>query len=247
MAEFPDDADKKKRSSNWDSAEMTMLQQLVNDNITVIRSKLTNSITNSKKNGIWKDISSKINALGLHSRSDKEVKTKWQNLQTKAKKEYAESMKYRAQTGGGPAPKALTSETENIVEMMKDCSSFVGLKGSESSMVTVNLEDMSNSGIEDSAQSTTCTIITEAIVHRNDNSGNESVLFFQEQPPSECRTGNESVLSFHQPPPACSTPRRRLKQAYYCYYIFPGPTQYAQNANATGKMQMLFVEAGRLV
>ena len=94
MAEFPDDADKKKRSSNWDSAEMTMLQQLVNDNITVIRSKLTNSITNSKKNGIWKDISSKINALGLHSRSDKEVKTKWQNLQTKAKKEYAESKKY---------------------------------------------------------------------------------------------------------------------------------------------------------
>lgn len=140
MAEFPDDADKKKRSSNWDSAEMTMLQQLVNDNITVLRSKLTNSITISKKNGIWKDISSKINALGLHSRSDKEVKTKWQNLQTKAKKEYAESMKYRAQTGGGPAPKALTSETENIVEMMKDCSSFVGLKGSESSIVTVNLE-----------------------------------------------------------------------------------------------------------
>ncbi|VDI37960.1 Hypothetical predicted protein [Mytilus galloprovincialis] len=209
MAEFPDDADKKIRSPNWDSAEITMLQQLVNDNITVLRSKLTNSITISKKNGIWKDISSKINALGLHSRSDKEVKTKWQNLQTKAKKEYAESMKYRAQTGGGPAPKALTSETENIVEMMKDCSSFVGLKGSESSMVTVNLEDMSNSGIEDSAQS---TIITEAIVHRNDNSVNESVLFFQEQPPSECRTGNESVLSFHQPPPACSTPHAPKKR-----------------------------------
>lgn len=71
---------------------------------------------------------------------------------------------------------------------------------------------MSNSGIEDSAQSTTCTIITEAIVHRNDNSGNESVLFFQEQPPSECRTGNESVLSFHQPPPACSTPHAPKKR-----------------------------------
>ena len=139
MAEFPDDADKKIRSPNWDSAEITMLQQLVNDNITVLRSKLTNSITISKKNGIWKDISSKINALGLHSRSDKEVKSKWQNLQTKAKKKYAESMKYRAQTGGGPAPKALTSETDTIVEM-KDCSSFVGLKGSESSVVTINLE-----------------------------------------------------------------------------------------------------------
>ncbi|CAC5422418.1 unnamed protein product [Mytilus coruscus] len=189
MAEFPDDADKKKRSSNWDSAEMTMLQQLVNDNITVLRSKLTNSITNSKKNGIWKDISSKINAIGLHSRSDKEVKTKWQNLQTKAKKEYAESMKYRAQTGGGPASKALTR--------------------SESSIVIINPEDMSNSGIEDSTQS---TIITEAIVHRADNSGNESVLFFQEQPPSECRTGNESVLSFHQPPPACSTPHAPKKR-----------------------------------
>lgn len=76
----------------------------------------------------------------LHSRSDKEVKTKWQNLQTKAKKEYAESKKHRAQTGGGPAPKALTNETEHIVEMMKDCSSFVGLKGSESSIVIVTPE-----------------------------------------------------------------------------------------------------------
>ena len=139
MAEFQD-AGKKKRSSNWDSAEMTMLQQLVNENITVLRSKLTNSVTNSKKNAIWKEIATKINALGLHFRSDKEVKTKWQNLQTKAKKEYAENRKYAAQTGGGPAPKPLSSETETIVDMMKDCSSFVGLKGSESSIIIENPE-----------------------------------------------------------------------------------------------------------
>ncbi|CAC5413324.1 unnamed protein product [Mytilus coruscus] len=113
-------------------------------------------------------------------------------------------MKYRAQTGP-----AMTSETENIVEMMKDCSSFVGLKGSESSIVIINNEDLSNSGFEDSTQS---TIIAEAIVHRAGNSGNESVLFFQEQLPSECRTGNECVLSFHQPPPACSTPHAPKKR-----------------------------------
>jgi hypothetical protein len=102
--------------------------------MSTLRSKLTNSVTNSRKISIWKNIAVQINSLGLHYRTDKEVKTKWQNMQTSAKKQYADRKKYATQTGGGPPAKKLSNETEKIVDMMKDCSSFVGLQGCESSI-----------------------------------------------------------------------------------------------------------------
>jgi hypothetical protein len=127
MENFTDD--KKKRSSNWDSSVITLLQHLVQENLFTLRSKLTNSVTNSRKISIWKNIAVQINSLGLHYRNDKEVKIKWQNMQTSAKKQYADRKKYATQTGGGPPAKKLSNETEKIVDMMKDCSSFVGLHG----------------------------------------------------------------------------------------------------------------------
>jgi hypothetical protein len=39
-------------------------------------------VTNSRKISIWKNIAVQINSLGLHYRTDKEVKAKWQNMQT---------------------------------------------------------------------------------------------------------------------------------------------------------------------
>ncbi|CAG2209449.1 unnamed protein product [Mytilus edulis] len=106
---------------------------------------LTCGNNTSLKTGVWKTIACQINALGLHCRTGKEVKTKWQNLQSKAKTQYAEKNKYSKQTGGGPAPKPMSNETEKIVEMMKDCSSFVGLNGCESSVILVTSEDTSDS------------------------------------------------------------------------------------------------------
>lgn len=74
MENFTDDTDKRKRSSNWDSSEISLLRQLVQDNMSTLRNKLTNYVTNSRKNSIWKDIAVQINSLGLHHRTDKEVK-----------------------------------------------------------------------------------------------------------------------------------------------------------------------------
>jgi hypothetical protein len=68
--------------------------------MSTLRSKLTNSVTNSRKISIWINIAVQINSLGLHNRTDKEVKTKWQNMQTSAKKQYADRKKYATQTGG---------------------------------------------------------------------------------------------------------------------------------------------------
>jgi hypothetical protein len=112
MENFTDD--KRKRSSNWDSSEITLLRQLVQENMSTLRSKLTNSVTNSRKISIWINIAVQINSLGLHNRTDKEVKTKWQNMQTSAKKQYADRKKYATQTGGGSSTKELSNETEKI-------------------------------------------------------------------------------------------------------------------------------------
>ncbi|CAC5357797.1 unnamed protein product [Mytilus coruscus] len=47
---------------------------------------------------------------------------------------------YSKQTGGGKAPKPMSNETDQKVEMMKNCSSFVGLNDCESSLIIVTSE-----------------------------------------------------------------------------------------------------------
>ncbi|XP_071134094.1 myb/SANT-like DNA-binding domain-containing protein 3 [Mytilus edulis] len=126
------DAEKKKRRSNWDSSEISLLRQLVEKNLFTIRSKFSNSLTNKSKVEVWRGITVQINALGLHGRTVAEVKVKWQNMQSNAKKTYQNVKKHTHQTGGGPPATPINQESQKIIEMMKDTSSFVGLTGEES-------------------------------------------------------------------------------------------------------------------
>jgi hypothetical protein len=47
-------------------------------------------VTNLEKARIWKNVTSKINALGVAPRSVKEIKDKWRNLTSKAKSAFTE-------------------------------------------------------------------------------------------------------------------------------------------------------------
>jgi hypothetical protein len=51
----------------------------VEQNFDVLRDKHSNSVTNLEKARIWKNVTSKINALGVAPRSVKEIKNKWRN------------------------------------------------------------------------------------------------------------------------------------------------------------------------
>ncbi|CAG2195887.1 unnamed protein product [Mytilus edulis] len=133
------DAEKKKRRSNWDSSEISLLRQLVEKNLFTIRSKFSNSLTNKAKVEVWRGITVQINALGLHGRTVAEVKVKWQNMQSNAKKTYQDVKKHTHQTGGGPPATPINQESQKIIEMMKDTSSFVGLTGEESPVGEVDL------------------------------------------------------------------------------------------------------------
>ncbi|CAG2212715.1 unnamed protein product [Mytilus edulis] len=106
------DAEKKKRRSNWDSSEISLLRQLVEKNLFTIRSKFSNSLTNKSKVEVWRGITVQINALGLHGRTVAEVKVKWQNMQSNAKKTYQDVKKHTHQTGGGPPATPINQESQ---------------------------------------------------------------------------------------------------------------------------------------
>ena len=71
----------------------------------VIQSKLTNNITNKKKSQVWEEITKEVNAVGRANRSVQEIKDKWKNLHSTAKKEFSNYKKEYKKTGGGPPPK----------------------------------------------------------------------------------------------------------------------------------------------
>lgn len=56
----------------------------------ILNSRLTNSITNQKKQRIWERITESINAVGVNRRRVSEVKEKWRNMQRKARRIIAE-------------------------------------------------------------------------------------------------------------------------------------------------------------
>ena len=99
--------------------------------MSVLQSKFTNTITNQRKNEVWKAIPATINAIGVESRSVQEVKDKWKNLQSAAKKEFAGFRKEICKTGGGPAPRMPSFATVKIIEMFKESPSFASLEGFE--------------------------------------------------------------------------------------------------------------------
>ena len=48
-----------------------------------------------KKNKIWEEISEAVNAVGVTARSTQEVRDKWKNLQSHAKREFSSFKKER--------------------------------------------------------------------------------------------------------------------------------------------------------
>ena len=131
-----DDAKARKRKPNFSVSEISAIQENVQKNINILQTKLTNAITNKTKNELWEDITKAVNAVGRANRSVQEVKDKWKNLHSVAKKEFATFKRETKKTGGGPAPKQPSQASEKIVEILEDTPRFSGLKGFETSLFT---------------------------------------------------------------------------------------------------------------
>ena len=77
-------------------------------------------------------IAEAVNAIGVAMRTTAEVREKWRNLQSQAKKEFSELSKEQKKTGGGPAPKMPSALTAEVIDIFKETPSFTGLEGFES-------------------------------------------------------------------------------------------------------------------
>ena len=126
---------RKSRKANFSASELAVLTEEVEANIFVLKSKFTDSVTNVRKNKIWADIAASVNAVGVAHRTTQEVRDKWKNLTSAAKREFSDFGKETRRTGGGPAPKHPSASTARIINLFKDTPSFSGLSGFESNPV----------------------------------------------------------------------------------------------------------------
>ena len=123
---------KKHRKPNFTTAEVIMITEEVEKNLETLRSKFTNDITNKSKNEVWRKIADRVNAAGVHKRTPQEVRDKWKNLTSKAKKDFTIFKNESRRTGGGPPPKKPNQATEKIISLFEEDPSFSGLQGFDS-------------------------------------------------------------------------------------------------------------------
>ena len=122
---------KRPRKTNWSDLEITVSTEKVEENLDLTRCKFSNNITNGKKNAAWLEITEAVNAVGVAYRTVQEVRDKWKNLTSTAKKEFSDFGKEQRKTGGGPAPKKPSNATAKIIEIFKETPSLTGLSGFE--------------------------------------------------------------------------------------------------------------------
>ncbi|KAK9700689.1 Myb/SANT-like DNA-binding domain [Popillia japonica] len=68
----------------------------------MIECKTTNKLSLGDKGNAWQKIAASFNAKNLYARSVEQIKTKYDNLKAKARKEVAMLKVTRTDTGGGP-------------------------------------------------------------------------------------------------------------------------------------------------
>ena len=106
---------KKVRKQNFTTSEIPVLTEKLEDNLSILQSKLTNSVTNQRKNQICTEIADAVNAVGVEKRTTAEVREKWKNLHSQAKKEFSGFKRETQKTGGGKAPKEPSAATVKII------------------------------------------------------------------------------------------------------------------------------------
>ncbi|KAL1489253.1 hypothetical protein ABEB36_014186 [Hypothenemus hampei] len=95
--------EKKQRSSNFSKEEELLLVEEVLKLKQIIENKKTNNYSNTEKNEAWQKVERAFNAKGARVRCLAQLKSKFDNLKTKARKYAVEHKNNYKGTGGGPS------------------------------------------------------------------------------------------------------------------------------------------------
>ncbi|XP_062577781.1 myb/SANT-like DNA-binding domain-containing protein 4 [Saccostrea cucullata] len=102
------------RKKNWSAGEISLLVDLVSERKDVLRGRFSPALTSADKAGAWEAITTSVNAVGGSGRTTKEVKKKWQDIQSSTKK------KVSTKTGGGPPPEDTKDWEKRIIGIISD-------------------------------------------------------------------------------------------------------------------------------
>ncbi|CAG2231520.1 unnamed protein product [Mytilus edulis] len=125
----------RQRKLNFTAVESNLISELATTHLELLQGKHSPEVTNAKKQEMWKEITSKVNALGVCLRTETEVRNRWRNLTRGAKQKFTTVQKERTQTGGGPPPTQPSQAEENIINCMRDTASFRGVPGGQETLI----------------------------------------------------------------------------------------------------------------
>ncbi|XP_015754531.1 PREDICTED: myb/SANT-like DNA-binding domain-containing protein 4 isoform X2 [Acropora digitifera] len=137
---------KRNQNLNFTAAECSVIFEEAEQNIEVIKSKFTSTLTNKNKTKVWEDITAKVNSLGVCLRSVSEVKEKWRGMVGAAKKEFSKFRASQRKTVGGEKPASPKTSSKEIIEIFGDDPSFSRIQGGLES-VPVSVLDTPSLGL----------------------------------------------------------------------------------------------------
>ena len=120
---------KRARKPNFTAAECTVILESAEENIDIIKSKFSSTLTNKNKIKIWEQITDRVNSLGICKRSVMEVKEKWRGMVSNAKKEHNNIRSEKKKTGGGKKPDSPKRDSIKIIQLFGEDPSFSGISG----------------------------------------------------------------------------------------------------------------------
>lgn len=108
---------KRERSSNFVDGELELLVDLVVRHKHILENKKTDAVTANLKNKAWEELCKSFNSRSLNGyRSDKCLKSKYENLKKSVKIKLREVKSQPCPTGAGPAIVQKTPNTLTILE-----------------------------------------------------------------------------------------------------------------------------------
>ena len=134
-----ENTNQKKRKVNFTDGEIRKLIELYSEHKDILTARLNNTNTNRQKLSACKAITASINNNcdgGL--RTVEEVRKKWKDLLSRAKKD--SSILKNPPTGGGPPPKILPYSAIIIELFGEDSPTFTGLNGIDCSEMSAAVD-----------------------------------------------------------------------------------------------------------
>ena len=89
-------------SPNFTEEELSVMLEHISFHVVILSSAHINSVTQAKKNEIWKNIANEVSSLGVANREIKDKREKWRQLKSAVLSK--KSKEINRTRGGSPPP-----------------------------------------------------------------------------------------------------------------------------------------------